>query len=108
MELREQQLAHLEKLAEELTSQGFTTELLTKTVKPSLKVANAENLSLNERVLCQQANDCEWMYVWPWKQPIGHVDDLVLVVSRIALVLRSVEVDTAKAGEMDETDEAHQ
>lgn len=96
MELRAQQLAFLTKLADELASQGgFTTELASKLSKPHLKVANAETPSLNERVLCDRADDGSWSFWWPWKQPIGSVDDLSLVVNRIALVLRSVESDEA-------------
>lgn len=94
MELREQQLAHLGKLAEELTSSGLHAELVGTVSKPYLKVANADTPTLNERVLCQQTDD-RWAYWWPWKQPIGSVGDLVLVVNRIAMVLRSVEVDGA-------------
>jgi hypothetical protein len=91
MEQREQQLIYLRKLADALKGHGFTTELLGKVSKPSLKVANAETPSLNERVLCKQNTEGLWVYEWPWQQPIGAVDDLVLVVSRIATVLRSVE-----------------
>ena len=92
---RTQQLAHLGKLAEELTGNGLSAELVGKISKPYLKVANADTPSLNERVLCQQGDDGHWIYEWPWQQPIGSVDDLVLVVSRIALVLRSVEAGGA-------------
>jgi hypothetical protein len=93
MEPRDTMLAHLGKLAAELESHGFATELLAKVSKPSLKVANAENLSLNERVLCQQAGDGSWLFYWPWHQPIGSVDDLDTVVDKITSVLRSVEAD---------------
>jgi hypothetical protein len=93
MEPRETMLAYLGKLANELESHGFATELISKVSKPSLKVANAETLSLNERVLCQQADDGSWSFWWPWHQPIGPVDDLDTVVGKIVAVLRSVGAD---------------
>lgn len=88
---REQQLVHLERLADELKQRGFATELVGKLTKPFLKVANADTPTLNERVQCHQADDDSWCYWWPWKQPIGSVDDLSVVVEKIAAVLRSVE-----------------
>jgi hypothetical protein len=93
MELRQQQLAHLGKLAEELTSNGLVAELVGKVSKPYLKVANADTPTLNERVLCQQCDDGSWSFWWPWRQPIGSVDDLETVVGKITSVLRSVEAD---------------
>lgn len=95
MEERKQRLAHLERLAEVLTDRGFLTELAGKISKPYLTVANADTPSLNERVQCQPADDGSWSYWWPWKQPIGTVDDLDAVVEKIAAVLRSVEADEA-------------
>jgi hypothetical protein len=91
MEVREQQLAHLERLAEALTRNRLSARLVDERSKPYLKVANADTPTLNERVLCYQTGDSPWAFWWPWEQPIGSVDDLELVVSRIALVLRSVE-----------------
>jgi len=93
MEVRKQRLAHLECLAEKLTSNGFTAELASEISKPCLKVANASTPTLNERVLCERADNGSWSYWWPWQQPIGSVEDLELVINRIAIVLRSVEGD---------------
>jgi hypothetical protein len=93
MDERAQRLAHLGQLAGKLEGFGFTTELASQISKPYLKVANAATPSLNERVLCQPDADDHWSFWWPWKQPIGSVDDLELVVNRIALVLRSLEAD---------------
>jgi hypothetical protein len=95
MEERTQRLAHLERLSEELTDRGFKTKLVGQISKPYLNVANAETPSLNERVQCQPADDGSWSYWWPWKQPIGAVDDLETVAEKIAAVLRSVESDGA-------------
>jgi hypothetical protein len=95
MEPREMMLAHLEKLASALDGHGFTGEPAGKTSKPHLKVANAETPSLNERVLCRQADDGSWSFWWPWAQRIGSVDDLSAVVEKIAMVLRSPEGDEA-------------
>ena len=93
MEARATQLVHLRRLSEELTKGGLAAELVSNGAKPYLKVANAQTLTLNERVLCQQNDHDSWCFWWPCQQPIGSVDDLALVVSRIALVLRSVEAD---------------
>jgi hypothetical protein len=78
-------------LADELKHHGFRTELASNGPKPCLRVANAETSTLNERVLCRRADDGSWVFWWPWKQPIGSVDDLAAVVGKIAAVLRSVE-----------------
>jgi hypothetical protein len=91
---RTQQLAHLTALAEELKAHGFATELTDKIRKPRLQVANTEQPQLNERVLCEQAEDGSWSFCWPWQQPIGSVDDLETVVGKVAAVLRSVEAET--------------
>jgi hypothetical protein len=91
MEPREQQLSHLERLADALKQRGFTVELVSAIAKPCLRVANADTPTLNERVLCHQADDESWVFWWPWKQPIGSVDDLETVVAKITAVLRSVE-----------------
>ena len=88
---QEEQLAHLERLADELKRQGFRAELNRKVAAPCLRVVNAESPALNERVLCHQADDGSWIFWWPWKQPIGSVEDLAIVVDKIAAVLRSVE-----------------
>jgi hypothetical protein len=90
---REEQLGHLERLADELKQRGFTTELVGAISKPYLRVANADTPSLNERVQCDRADDNSWVFWWPWKQPIGSVDDLDSVVGKIAAVIRSVEGD---------------
>ncbi len=88
---REEQLAHLERLADELKRRGFITELASKPSKPYLQVANADTPTLNERVLCHPADDGSWVFWWTWKQPIGSVDDLDTVVKKIAAVIRSVK-----------------
>jgi hypothetical protein len=84
-------LACLEQLREVLTNEGFVVQLVSVNTKPYLKVANAETPKLNERVQVEQAEDGSWCYWWPWKQPIGSVDDLDAVTGKIAAVLRSVE-----------------
>jgi hypothetical protein len=42
-------------------------------------------------VLCRPAEDGSWCFWWPWQQPIGSVDDIEAVSSKIIGVLRSVE-----------------
>lgn len=90
MEQHEQTREYLRRLAEALTTREFRTEL-GGTTRPYLKVANPDTPQLNERVFCHQADDGSWCYWWPWRQPIGSIDDLETVVSKIAAVLRSVE-----------------
>jgi len=94
MELREQRLAHLEYLANELDKREFRTEFTRAIARPYITVANGMQPQLNERVLCERAEDGSWSFWWPWQQPIGSVDDLETVVSKIAAVLRSVEDET--------------
>lgn len=91
MTYRDEQLTHLRRLAEVLETHGFIAEVIVKTGKPYLQVANADTPTLNERVLCDEAPDASWVFWWPWKQPIGSVDDLNAVVEKIAAVLKSVE-----------------
>jgi hypothetical protein len=95
MDERTQRLAHLEQLAAVLGDHGFRAKLVGAVAKPYLKVANSGTPSLNERVLCEPADNGAWSFRWPWKQPIGSADDLETVVEKIAAVLRSVEADEA-------------
>ena len=94
-DVRKQRLTHLEQLAAVLKERGFSTRLVGQISKPYLNVANGDTPSLNERVQCEVADDGSWSFWWPWKQPIGPVDDLEMVVEKIAAVLRSVETDEA-------------
>jgi len=88
---RDEQRVHLHHLADELHQHGFVTELTSNISKPYLQVANSGTPTLNERVLCHQDENEAWLFWWPWKQPIGSVDDLPSVVEKIAAVLKSVE-----------------
>jgi hypothetical protein len=54
-------------------------------------VENPNHRELNERVFCRPADDGTWCFWWPWRQPIGSVDDLETVVGKIMAVLRTVE-----------------
>lgn len=82
---------HLERLAAELTKREFVVQLLVQKGQSRLKVANAEHEALNEQVLCYPADDDNWCFWWPWQQPIGSVEELAAVVSKIMTVLRPVE-----------------
>jgi hypothetical protein len=93
MDVREQQLVHLERLDKELASRGFAVEAVSKISMPYLIVANAGTPQLNERVQCLRSEDGSWSFWWPWKQPIGSVDDLETVIGKIAVVLRPVDGD---------------
>jgi hypothetical protein len=87
-----EELAHLERLRAELGQYGLNAQLITKRNQPPyLKVANQEIPKLNERVLCMPAEDQTLCFWWPWRQPIGSVDDIGAVIGKIASVLRSVE-----------------
>ncbi len=86
-----EEVAHLEHLAGELNRRGLSAEVITSGRRPCVKVANPDTPQLNERVFCDRGNDEAWAYWWPWRQPIGSVDDLETVIGRIAVVLRSVE-----------------
>lgn len=87
---RSEQLAHLQRLADELTTQGFASRMLDADRQPSIKVANRDSPELTERVLCRPAEDGSWCFWWPWQQPIGSADDLAAVASKITTVLRTV------------------
>jgi hypothetical protein len=87
----EEQLAHLQRLADELTSQGFTAELLSGEREPSVRATNPDSAQFSEQVLCQRADDGSWGFWWPWKQPIGSTRDPASAAATIITVLRSVE-----------------
>jgi hypothetical protein len=92
MEADQETRNHHDRLGDVLRPQGFTVRVVTSSsASPYLKVANAESPALNERIHAQQSSDGTWSYWWPWKQPIGSVDDLEAVSRKIAVVLRSVE-----------------
>ena len=83
--------AHLGSLATELRRRGLDARVVARSAQPYVKVANPNTPELNERVLCRRANDESLCFWWPWKQPIGSVDDLEMVADKIAAVLRSVD-----------------
>ncbi len=90
MQQSSEEVAHLERLQVELIRNGLNTQLVTGHNRPYLKVANKTTPELNERVFCRPAADQTLCFWWPWRQPIGSVDDLDTVVGKIAAVLRSV------------------
>lgn len=91
MTTTDEQHKHLERLADELRKRQFTARLVSRGNTHYLLVANPDYPDLNERIQCQQAEDESWCFWWPWRQPIGSVDDLNSVVGKIAAVLRTVE-----------------
>jgi hypothetical protein len=91
MEQREEQLGHLQRLADELSRRRFQAVVVTRDARPYVRVTNPESTDLTECVLCQRADDGTWCFWWPWRQPIGSVDDVETVVTKIMAVLRSVE-----------------
>jgi hypothetical protein len=88
---RNETLIHLEGLATALAERGLDARVFANGAQPYVKVANPDTPELNERVLCRPADDDSLCFWWPWRQPIGSVDDLETVVGKIATVLRSVE-----------------
>lgn len=92
MQSSSEALTHLERLQVELTRHGLNARLITRRNRSYLKVANqAVTPELNERVFCWSADNQTLCFWWPWRQPIGSVDDLDAVVGKIAAVLRTVE-----------------
>jgi hypothetical protein len=87
----DEQHEHLKRLADELSKRQFTARLVSRGNSQYLVVANPDYLDLNERIQCQQAADESWCFWWPWRQPIGSVDDLDSVAGKITAVLRTVE-----------------
>ncbi len=87
---REQELAHLGRLADELAKQGFQAEVVAEGRRPYARVTNPEHSDLTERVLCQLAEGT-WCFWWSWQHPIGPVDDVALAARRVMTALRSVE-----------------
>lgn len=86
-----EEVTHLEHLAAGLARHGLSTQVITGGRRPFVKVANTDTPQLNERVFCDRGDDGAWGYWWPWRQPIGSVDDLETVIRKITAVLRSVE-----------------
>jgi hypothetical protein len=89
MDVSEERISHLERLATALRERGLLAEVADKAGMPLLTVANAGTPALNQEVLCQESAGA-WQYWWPWKQPIGPVEGLDAVVERVAAVLRPV------------------
>jgi hypothetical protein len=87
----DEQRDHLDRLADELRKRQFIARLEGRGSGLYLMVENADHPELNERILCQPAEDGAWCFWWPWRQPIGSVDDLEGVVGKITAVLRTVE-----------------
>ncbi len=91
MEQDDEQLNHLNRLADELTRDEYAAHLISSETRPHLRVASHEVAQLSECVFCARAADGSWCFWWPWRQPIGSVDDLRLVARKIMTVLRPVE-----------------
>lgn len=86
-----EQHAHLQRLADEFTNSQFTVRFAGSGSDQYLVVENSDHRDLNEQIHCRPAADGTWCFWWPWRQPIGSVDDLETVVGKISAVLRSVE-----------------
>jgi hypothetical protein len=87
----DEQDQYLGRLADELSKRQFTARLEGRGSGQYLVVENPDHPDLNERVHCQPAEDGAWCFWWPWRQPIGSVDDLETVAGKIMAVLRTVE-----------------
>jgi hypothetical protein len=86
-----EEVTHLRRLAAELVHRHLSARVVTSGRQPYVQVANPDAPELNERVLCRRAEDHGLCFWWPWRQPIGPVGDQETVISKIAVVLRSVE-----------------
>jgi hypothetical protein len=91
VEQHDEQISHLNRLADELTRSEFVAHLVGTGSRPYLRVASQEVAQLSERIFCGRAADGSWCFWWPWRQPIGSVDDLRIVARKIMTVLRPVE-----------------
>ncbi len=91
MKEREQELAHLQSLADQLMRQDFDAEVVASNVSPYLRVTNPATSELTERILCHPGADGSWCFWWSWRQPVGSVDDVEAVSRKITMALRSVE-----------------
>jgi hypothetical protein len=88
---RDKQLAHLQCLADDLTSRNFTAWVHDAATRPYLRAASPGTPELTERVFCRPAADGSWCFWWPWKQPIGSAEDVASVSGKIMTVLSSIE-----------------
>lgn len=86
-----EEVTHLESLAAELNRRGLNARVVARGARPYVMAANPDTPELNERVQCRRADDESLCFWWPWRQPIGSVDDLETVAGKITAVLRSVE-----------------
>lgn len=84
-------VTHLGSLATALRGRGLDARVVAKSPEPYVQAANPNTPELNERVLCRPADDQTLCFWWPWRQPIGAVDELETVADKITAVLRSVE-----------------
>jgi len=82
---------YLGRLAGELRKWQFNVRFGGGGSDLHLMVENPDHQDLNERVFCRPADDGTWCFWWPWRQPIGSVDDLETVTGKIMAVLRAVE-----------------
>ncbi len=85
------EIAQLGRLTGELRRRGFSAELVSGGARPWVQVANPDTPELTEQFICRTADDHSMSFWWPWRQPIGPVDDLDAVAGKITTVLRSVE-----------------
>ncbi len=85
------QREYLGQLADELRKWQFSVRFGGSGSDQYLTVENPDHRNLNERVHCRPAADGTWCFWWPWRQPIGSVDDLETVIGKIMAVLRTVE-----------------
>ena len=81
----------LSRLADELRRWQYNARFGGSGSGQYLLVKNPHHRDLNERVHCRTAADGTWCFWWPWRQPIGSVDDLETVAGKIMAVLRTVE-----------------
>jgi hypothetical protein len=86
-----EQYEYLSHLAGELRKWHFSVRFGGSGSRQYLLVESPDHRDLNERVFCRPADDGTWCFWWPWRQPIGSVDDLETVTGKIMAVLRTVE-----------------
>ncbi|HEY1620765.1 MAG TPA: hypothetical protein VGG25_24290 [Streptosporangiaceae bacterium] len=89
---RDEQVAHLERLAAALASNGYAIEWARLNRVPEVTVRSSGEHGLADRVQCRPDTSGAWCFWWSWntKQPIGAAADIESAAARVMAVLRPV------------------
>ncbi len=89
---RDEQVAHLERLAAALAGSGYAIEWAGLDRVPEVTVRSPGERGLADRVQCRPDASGAWCFWWPWnaRQPIGAAADVESAAARVMAVLRPV------------------